>query len=177
VGVIFIEHDYRNEAVMTEKLSSSGWRWLWITAAVLLLDRFSKTWILQSFSLYETLRVNSFFNLTLAYNKGAAFSFLNSASGWQSWIFGAIAIIISCVLLVWLRRVNYRQWWLSVALNLIIGGALGNLVDRISYNHVIDFLQLHAGPLYWPVFNVADSCICVGAAMLVLDSFRKSVKS
>ena len=134
---------------MAEKISESGWRWLWITAAVILADRFSKMLISQYVALNESLRVTSFFNFTLAFNKGAAFSFLNSASGWQSWIFGLVAVVISLILLVWLKRLNCKQWWLCVALTLIIGGALGNLVDRISYNHVIDFLQLHAGRFYW----------------------------
>ena len=158
---------------MTLRLAQSGLRWLWLAMLVLLLDRVTKIAIQQSFQLYEILRVTPFFNLTLAYNKGAAFSFLNSAPGWQVWIFGAIAIVISISLLVWLKKISYQQRWLAIALALVIGGALGNLWDRLSYGHVIDFLQLHVGSYYWPVFNVADSSICIGAFMLVLDTFFK----
>jgi signal peptidase II len=127
------------------------------------------------FGYHETLRMTSFFNLTLAYNTGAAFSFLNSAGGWQLWLFAIIAAIVSVGLLIWLQRLKYQQRWPSIAVSLILAGALGNLWDRINYNHVVDFIQLHAGDFYWPVFNVADSAICLGAFMLMLESliFRK----
>jgi signal peptidase II len=121
----------------------------------------------------DYLRVTPFFNLTLAYNTGAAFSFLDSAPGWQIWFFGVIALVVSATLLIWLKRLPRQQWWLSIALACIIGGALGNLWDRVSYGHVIDFIQLHAYSFYWPVFNIADSAICLGAMMLVLEALFK----
>jgi signal peptidase II len=158
---------------MQQKICQTGLRWLWIAFIVLALDRVTKVSIQHSFGLYESLRVTSFFNLTLAYNTGAAFSFLNSASGWQTWLFGVIALAVTTTLLIWLKRLPYQQWWLSTALVLIIGGALGNLWDRISYGHVIDFIQLHIGQFYWPVFNVADSAICLGACLLILDAIFK----
>lgn len=159
--------------IVSPRIAQSGLRWLWITLIILLLDRATKMLIQQYFTLYDTLRITPFFNLTLAYNKGAAFSFLNSAPGWQMWIFGGIAIIITGVLLFWLKKIYYSDRWISIALTLIIGGALGNLCDRLCYGHVIDFLQLHIAGYYWPVFNVADSSICVGAFMLVIDAFLK----
>jgi signal peptidase II len=159
---------------MTKKIFQTGLFWWWVTLLVLLIDRFTKVWIQHSLSLYDSIRITSFFNVTLAYNKGAAFSFLNSASGWQSWLFGVIAVVVSVVLIVWLKRLSRQQKWLSIALTLIIGGALGNLWDRLSYGYVIDFIQVHWDKYYWPVFNGADSAICLGAAMLVLESLFKS---
>ena len=158
---------------MQQKLCQSGLRWLWVTGLILILDRLTKVSIQDHFGLYDSLRITPFFNLTLAYNTGAAFSFLNSASGWQTWLFGAIALIVSGSLLVWLRRLPRQQWWVSVALTLIIGGAIGNLWDRLCYGHVIDFIQWHISHFYWPVFNIADAAICTGAVMLVLDAVFK----
>jgi signal peptidase II len=160
---------------MLRMFSQTGLRWLWLTVTVMALDRISKAMIVHYFGYHETLRMTSFFNLTLAYNTGAAFSFLNSAGGWQLWLFAIIAAIVSVGLLIWLQRLKYQQRWPSIAVSLILAGALGNLWDRINYNHVVDFIQLHAGDFYWPVFNVADSAICLGAFMLMLESliFRK----
>jgi signal peptidase II len=155
---------------MTPTFSQSGLRWLWLSLLVIVLDRATKLIVLNHFDVMEVLRITPFFNLTLTFNRGAAFSFLSAGSGWQVWIFGAIAMVISIVLIFWLRKIFYRQTWLAAAISLVIGGALGNLSDRIHYGYVIDFLQFHWGSLYYPVFNLADSCICVGAFMLVLDS-------
>jgi signal peptidase II len=157
-----------------QKISLSGLRWLLLSLLVIALDRWSKVAILNHFDLFEVKHITAFFNLTLAYNKGAAFSFLSAASGWQVWIFGGVAAVISLVLIVWLGRISYRQYWLGAALSLVIGGALGNLWDRFSYGSVVDFLQFHLGHLYYPVFNLADSCICVGAFMLVVDALYSS---
>lgn len=155
----------------------SGLCWLWITVFVLIVDRITKYFALQDLPPYASVPVTKFFNLTLAYNKGAAFSFLNSASGWQIWFFAAIAIAVSIGLLIWLSRLSSKQRWLSVALTLILGGALGNLCDRFLYGHVIDFLEFYVGDFYWPAFNIADSAICVGAALLFLDAMRKRKKT
>jgi signal peptidase II len=155
---------------MLKTLSQTGLRWLWIAVIVLVLDRLTKVSIQHSLGLYESIKIAPFFNLTLAYNTGAAFSFLNSASGWQMWLFGLIALVVTATLLVWLKRLPRKQWWMSIALVFIIGGAVGNLWDRICYGHVIDFIQLHAASFYWPVFNVADAAICVGAFMLALEA-------
>lgn len=148
----------------------SGLRWIWVAVLVVILDRITKTLALKNLMAYTPVKVMPFFNLTLAYNKGAAFSFLNSASGWQTWMFGGIAIGMSVILLIWLSKISVKQKWVSVALCFIIGGALGNLWDRLMYGHVIDFIQWYVGEWYWPVFNIADSAICVGATMLLLDA-------
>jgi len=159
---------------MTQK--KSGLRWLWITLFVLIVDRITKYVVLKTLPPYAPVPVTKFFNLSLAYNKGAAFSFLNSASGWQIWLFGAIAFLVSIGLLVWLSRLSLRERWISIALSLILGGALGNLCDRFLYGHVIDFLEFYVGDWYWPAFNIADSAICAGAVMLLLDAVWKRKK-
>ncbi|MHB1948255.1 MAG: signal peptidase II [Gammaproteobacteria bacterium] len=160
---------------MLKSFSASGLRWLWVAIIVLGLDIFTKTLALKNLELYEPIYITSFFNLTLAYNKGAAFSFLNSASGWQSWLLGSLAVFVCFIILTKLKSIAHHQRWMGVALALIVGGALGNLYDRIAYGHVIDFLQFHLSHYYWPVFNVADSAICIGATMLFIDVvfFRK----
>ena len=117
------------------------------------------------------------FSWTLAYNTGAAFSFLADSAGWQRWLFALIAVVVSTVLVVWLKRLGRNDTWLAIALALILGGALGNLYDRIAYGHVVDFILVHwQNRWYFPAFNFADSAICVGAVMLALDMF-KSKKS
>ena len=152
--------------------------WLWLTLLVLVIDQASKTYFDSSLQMYQRIVViPDFFSWTLAYNSGAAFSFLADSSGWQRWLFALIAVVVSTVLLVWLKRLGRNDTWLAIALALILGGALGNLYDRIAYGHVIDFILVHwQNRWYFPAFNFADSAICVGAVMLALDMF-KSKKS
>ncbi|MBV8803176.1 MAG: lipoprotein signal peptidase [Gammaproteobacteria bacterium] len=153
---------------------SSGLRWLWLTVITLLLDRATK-YLAQKYLLaYYALPIIPGFNLTLSFNKGAAFSFLNSASGWQVEFFGCIAAVVSIVLIISLARLSSRERLVCAALSLIIGGALGNLWDRISYSYVIDFIQLYISNYYWPTFNIADSAICLGALILLVNSLKKS---
>ena len=145
--------------------------WLWISLVVLVIDQITKQAITASFQYGESKYIFSWFNLVLAHNSGAAFSFLASASGWQREFFIVLTTIISCVLL-WMLKSNSTNRMLSIALALVLGGAFGNLYDRVQYGYVIDFVQWHVAGYYWPAFNVADSAICLGAVMLVLDSFR-----
>ncbi len=157
---------------MHNRYFSTGLAWCWVAVLVWLVDRLTKYLALVYLPPYAAVPVFPHFNLTLAYNKGAAFSFLNAASGWQSWLFGSIAVLVSIAILIWLSRLSLRQRWLSIALSMIVGGALGNLADRVLYGHVIDFLEFYAANLYWPAFNIADSAICVGAFMLFWDAIR-----
>jgi len=146
------------------------WRWLLLSAAVIALDLATKAWVLAVFREGQELPVTGFLSLVLAFNTGAAFSFLAGASGWQRWFFAGVAIVAS-VFLVWmLRRGGSRA--LSAGVALILGGALGNLWDRLTQGRVTDFVLLHYQGWSWPAFNVADSAITVGAALLILDSFR-----
>ena len=147
-------------------------RWLMLSALVIVLDQISKLWISSRFSYGENLRITDFFNLVLAHNKGAAFSFLNDAGGWQRWMLSAIAMV-AAVWIVRLLRQHAQETLFCLALALVLGGALGNLIDRVAYGYVVDFLDFYWKANHFPAFNIADSAISVGAALLLLDSFRK----
>jgi len=144
--------------------------WFGAAAAIVLADRLTKLWVLEAFAPGERLLVTGFFNLVLVFNKGAAFSFLAGASGWQTPVFAAISGVAAVVITVLILR-NPGKRMLCAALGLILGGALGNLWDRLLWGHVVDFLDFHAAGWHWPAFNVADSAISVGAALLILESF------
>ncbi|TBU89813.1 signal peptidase II [Stutzerimonas kirkiae] len=148
--------------------------WLWLSALVLLLDQVSKHWFESALTLYQRIEViPGYFSWTLAYNSGAAFSFLADHSGWQRWLFALIAIGVSAVLVVWLKRLKPGETWTAIALALVLGGALGNLYDRMVLGHVVDFILVHwQNRWYFPAFNLADSAITVGAVMLALDMFK-----
>jgi signal peptidase II len=145
-------------------------RWLGLSALVIVLDQLSKAWITSHFAYGESLVVLGVFNLVLVHNTGAAFSFLHDAGGMQRWLFSFIAIAAS-VWIVWLLRKHGTQMLFGLALSLILGGALGNLIDRIAYGYVVDFLHFHWNEHYFPAFNVADSAITCGAILMILDSF------
>ncbi len=147
-------------------------RWLALSVLVIVLDQLSKAWIIDHFAFGETLAVFGIFNLVLAHNTGAAFSFLNDAGGMQRWLFSIIAIAASAWI-VWLLRKHRAQLLFSWALSMILGGALGNLIDRITYGYVVDFMDFHWGIYHFPAFNLADSAITCGAFLLILDSFKE----
>lgn len=146
--------------------------WLGIAAIVVLLDQVTKITITRLLAYGESWPVTSFFNLILVHNKGAAFSFLAAESGWQRYFFTAIGIGAALFILFLLKR-HAGQRMFCWALALILGGALGNLIDRSLYGHVIDFLDLHSLNWHWPAFNVADSAICIGAALFIIDELRR----
>ena len=146
-------------------------KYLWLSALVVVLDQVSK-WVMVSWlSLYETVAVIPYFNLTMAHNTGAAFSFLAGAGGWQRWFFIGLTSVISIVLFVWLKKLSTQAKLEAISISLILGGAIGNVIDRIYYGYVIDFLDVYVGTYHWPAFNIADSAICMGAVLLVIDSF------
>ncbi len=144
-------------------------RFLWISVVVLVLDQASKWWVLENFLEYEVREVWPVFNLTLVFNRGAAFSFLADAGGWQHYLFVGLALVVSLVLLVWLIRLDARRRLEAWALSLILGGAIGNLVDRLRLEKVVDFLQWHWQQHYFPSFNLADAAITLGVGLLLLD--------
>jgi signal peptidase II len=148
--------------------------WLVLSVLVLVIDQVSKAHFENSLSLYQQIVViPDYFSWTLAYNTGAAFSFLADGSGWQRWLFALIAVVVSLVLVIWLKRLGRSETWLAIALALVLGGALGNLYDRIVLGHVIDFVLVHwQNRWMFPAFNFADSAITVGAIMLALDMFK-----
>ena len=154
----------------------SGWRWLPVTLAVIALDQVVKLWIVEHLTLYRTVRLLPVLDVTLTYNRGAAFSFLADASGWQKWFFAGLAVAVAAGILLWLKRLGgRRQWRLCLSLTLILGGALGNLIDRLRIGHVVDFILAHWHGVYFPwAFNVADSAITVGAALLLIDAWLET---
>lgn len=157
-------------------LTASGVCWLWVTALVLSLD-YSTKWLAKKYLLlYSPVAVLPGFNFALSFNKGAAFSFLTDQAGWQVWFLGAISVVVSLGILVWLRRLPRYEAWTGIALSLIVGGALGNFLDRILQGQVTDFIQLYVSHFYWPAFNIADSAICLGAIMLFFKTCTSKKK-
>ena len=146
--------------------------WLVIAAIVIAFDQATKITIERLFDFGDSTPITAFFNLVLTYNKGAAFSFLSAASGWQGTLFMVVGIAASAFI-VWLLVRHSKQKLFSAALALILGGALGNVIDRLAYGHVIDFLDFHLGGWHWPAFNVADSAIVCGAALLIIDELLR----
>ncbi|MBT2968359.1 MAG: signal peptidase II [gamma proteobacterium symbiont of Ctena orbiculata] len=144
--------------------------WLWLSLLVIVLDQASKQLAESALTLYESVRVLPFFDLTLLYNKGAAFSFLSDQGGWQRWFFIVLAIVVCIVLVGWLWRLKREEQWIAVALSLIIGGAIGNVIDRILFGQVIDFLHFHYQQHYFPAFNVADTAITIGVIIMLYDA-------
>jgi signal peptidase II len=150
-------------------------RWLWLAAAIAVADQLSKGLIVMRLDLFERIEVLPVFAITRLHNTGAAFSFLASAGGWQRWFFIVIAIAVTTMVCVWLQRMPRKgQAWLAVSLALIVGGAVGNVLDRIFRGYVVDFLSFHWDRWYFPAFNVADAAITVGAVMLLIESFYES---
>ncbi len=145
--------------------------WLGLVALLVLLDYWTKNLASQNLTLYRPLAVTSWLNLTLAHNEGAAFSLLADAGGWQRWFFTIVAVIISAILLAWLWRLPNRSRLLPVAIALVLGGAIGNLVDRIRFGYVVDFIDVHVQGWHWPAFNLADSVIVLGVVLLLIEGF------
>lgn len=147
--------------------------WLWLALAVILLDQATKQLAEALLSYGQPVYLLPVLDFTLLYNPGAAFSFLADQGGWQRWFFTAISVAVSLMLMVWMKRLPREQIWLPVALALILGGAIGNLFDRMVYGHVIDFISVHWDRAYFPAFNIADSAITVGALMMAVDVVRE----
>jgi len=157
---------------MNKLFTETGVKWLWITVFFLILDQITKQLVVNSFDLYESMNILPFFDLRYVQNPGAAFSFLADQDGWQRWFFTIIAAVASVVFLVWLAKTPKSNPLLSVALAFMLSGAMGNLIDRALFGYVIDFLDFHVAGKHWPAFNVADSAIFIGAALMILDSFK-----
>ncbi|VEF25030.1 Lipoprotein signal peptidase [Shewanella baltica] len=149
----------------------SGLRWYWVAVLVFFADQLSKQWVLANFDLHESLNLLPFFNFTYVRNYGAAFSFLSDAGGWQRWLFTIVAVGFSTLLTVWLRKQSASLLKLNLAYTLVIGGALGNLVDRLMHGFVVDFIDLFWAKSHYPAFNIADSAICIGAVLIIWDAF------
>jgi signal peptidase II len=145
--------------------------WLSLAAALVALDWWTKHLASQNLMMYRPVEINAWLNLTLAHNDGAAFSFLAGAGGWQRWFFSVVAIVISVILMVWLWRLPNRSRLLPVAISLVLGGAIGNLIDRVRFGYVVDFIDVHYAGWHWPAFNLADSVIVIGVTLLLIEGF------
>jgi signal peptidase II len=148
------------------------WLWLGIALLVLVLDQFTKVLVLGAFQLGDGTRVTSFFNLVRAHNTGAAFSFLANAGGWQRWFFTGIGVVAT-IFMVWMLRSHAGQKLFCLAISLILGGAVGNVIDRLLHGYVVDFLDFFWGTWHFPAFNLADSAITLGAGLLILDELLR----
>ncbi|CCQ09600.1 Lipoprotein signal peptidase [Pseudoalteromonas luteoviolacea B = ATCC 29581] len=162
---------------MTNTLSSrSGLVWLWLSLVLIALDLATKYVVMNSMELGESIEILPIFNFTYLHNYGAAFSFLSEAGGWQRWFLSAIAVIISGMLIYWLKKLKATEWHLCLAYSFVLGGAIGNLVDRLVHGYVVDFLHFYYQNWHYPSFNIADMAIVGGAGLLILDAFRSSDK-
>lgn len=146
-------------------------KWLWLSLLVIVLDQLTKLTVDNFMQLYSSIAVLPSLSLTYVHNTGAAFSFLSQAGGWQRWLFSGLAIAVCIGITLWLSRLKRHETMLAVALVLVLGGAAGNLIDRIAYGYVIDFIDVYYGDWHWPAFNVADSAITVGVILLIAESF------
>ncbi|MCF7362959.1 MULTISPECIES: signal peptidase II [Vibrio] len=160
-------------------LKQSGVRWLWLALLVFVADIGIKLVVMNGmgYGWENRIEILPFFNLLYVHNYGAAFSFLSDQAGWQRWFFTAIAFVVTGLLAFWMRRLPASDKWNNIAYALIIGGAVGNVFDRVVHGFVVDYLDFYWGNYHWPAFNLADSAICIGAAMIILDSFRSSKKA
>ncbi len=152
------------------KISKTAWLWYLLAGIVILLDQVSKYAVSANLEMHSPVIFTSFFNFTLMHNHGAAFSFLSDAGGWQRYLFSGLAAVVSIGLVIWLARTPAAKRWEPIALALVLGGAIGNLYDRVTLGYVVDFIVVHYNDYYWPAFNVADSAISIGAIMLLIDA-------
>ncbi|WP_297797896.1 signal peptidase II [uncultured Marinobacter sp.] len=161
------------DAVMSDERPGAKLKWLWLAVLVIALDLGTKAMATAMLTYGNPVPVIPSFNLTLLHNTGAAFSFLAGADGWQRWFFVVLAIGVSVALVIWLRSLKSHETWLAVAIALILGGALGNVYDRVVHGYVVDFLHFYWQDWHFPAFNLADTAITIGAGMMILDMFRK----
>lgn len=155
-------------------LKDSGVRWLWLALILCVIDVGVKLVVMNTMGYGWINRINvlPFFNLLYVHNPGAAFSFLSDQPGWQRWFFTGIAAVIVTLLITWMRKLPATERWNNIAYAMVIGGALGNVFDRLMHGFVVDYLDFFVGNYHWPAFNLADTFICIGAAMIILDGFR-----
>jgi signal peptidase II len=151
-------------------------KWTWVSLLVIVLDQITKWLATANLQMFQPVEVMPLFNLTLMHNTGAAFSFLSDAGGWQRWFFSVLAIGVSIFILFWMKKLQRHETITAVALALVLGGALGNVIDRVRFGYVVDFIDVYIGDAHWPAFNIADSAITIGAVLLIWMSFRSSEK-
>ena len=148
-------------------------KWIWLAVVVVILDQLTKYIASASLEMLQPVAVIPMFNWTLMHNPGAAFSFLANEGGWQRWFFAVIAVAVSIVIVFWIKRLQQHEKWQAVALALILGGAIGNVIDRIFLGYVVDFIDVYYEHMHWPAFNIADSAITIGVVLIIIDSIRE----
>ncbi|MBV53686.1 MAG: signal peptidase II [Coxiellaceae bacterium] len=146
----------------------SAWPWLWLSLGIVVADQLSKWWMMKVFTLGESKTLLPFLNLRLAYNHGAAFSILSGAGGWKLYFLTAVSLFAVVIMLIWMRTLCRRDYWAVIGFSLVIGGALGNLIDRLFLGYVIDFIDFHIGSWHFATFNLADSAVSIGAVLLII---------
>lgn len=156
------------------QVSSSKW-YVLLALGVLIADQITKWWAQISLPMAQAVKVTDFLNWFLIYNPGAAFSFLSQAGGWQRWFFTVIGIV-AAIVIVWLLQKNTHDRPFCLALSLILGGAIGNVLDRLLYGAVVDFIDVHYDGWHWPAFNIADSAISIGATLIIINEIRRAIK-
>lgn len=162
---------------MMDMILAAPTRWYTLAVIIFILDQSSKWLVGYAFSYGEIMAVMPHFNLTLVYNTGAAFSFLSNESGWQRWLLSGVSAVVSVGLVYWLYHLPKKQVLLPAALSLVLGGAVGNLMDRLLFGYVVDFIDWYYRDYHWPAFNLADAAICLGAILLLIDAFRKPAEN
>jgi signal peptidase II len=168
------QSDFGGQTTVVAGARAGSLIYLWLSVLVIALDQLTKELVEHSLTLYQSIQVLPILEITRLHNTGAAFSFLADEAGWQRWLFTGLAIAVSAVLIWWLRRIDRGAKVLASAVALILGGAIGNMIDRLRLGHVIDFVHAHWGEHYFPAFNVADSAITVGAVLLLLDAWLEA---
>jgi len=148
-------------------------KWIWLALLVVIVDQLTKYIASNSLTMFQPVAVMPMFNWTLMHNTGAAFSFLADQAGWQRWFFSIVAVVVSVVIFVWIKRLQQHEKWQAIALALILGGAVGNVIDRIWLGYVVDFIQVYYEQWYWPAFNIADSAISIGVVIIIIESIRE----
>ena len=148
-------------------------KWTWLSGVVIFIDQLTKYLASTLLDMHQPVSIIPMFNLYLTHNYGAAFSFLSQAGGWQRWFFTIVALVVSVIIITWVRRLKDNETLQAVSLSLILGGALGNVIDRLIFGYVIDFIDVYYGDWHWPAFNIADSAITIGVALLLIDAIQQ----
>lgn len=157
------------------KKNKTAWPWIFVSLLIVLFDQLTKYYFMTHFTEQTVMRIFPFLNFILRFNPGAAFSFLGSQSGWQVYLLASISIFVATILIAWLCRLSRREWWIAVPVSFVLGGAIGNLIDRMRFGLVTDFIDFHIGNWHYATFNVADSFVCVGAVWLIVRLFYESI--
>lgn len=152
------------------------YKWFFLSLIVIIIDQITKGIASAQLTMFDPVAILPYFNFTLMHNQGAAFSFLSDAGGWQRWFFTALACIVSIVIIIWIKRLKPEEKMTAISLALILGGAIGNLIDRVRFGYVVDFIDVYYNTSHWPAFNIADSAISVGAVIMIIASLKSEDK-